>query len=262
MIIAGEASAVGAGAHLAALADAVAGATFLAVGVVAAGRPAYQRFAVIAYLAGVAWFAANLVGQLAYLHRPLMVHAAFGYPDGRLRGGMPRVVVAVAWVSVVVGPLDGAGAAATIALGVAVGAIGVRGASRSSVAVRRAAAVGARAAVVLGIAVAAPAVVRLVEPLSPNADAVAGAYAGLVAAAGAVLLCAVLLRTGTASGVTDTVIELTDVGPERLNAMVASLRAGREPTGEVTDPALLAALANAADLIDANTRLHQDLATR
>lgn len=255
-------AAVGADTPLMALADAVAGAAFLAAGVVAAGRPSSRRFVFITYLAGVAWFAANFAGQLVYLHRPLMVHAAFGYPDGRLRGAPPRWVVAAAWVSVVVGPGDGVGAALSVVLGVAVGVVGVRLASRSSVAGRRAAVVGARSAVLLGLAIAAPATVRLVEPLSEYANAVTTAYAGVVAAAGAVLLLGVLLRTGTASGVTDTVVELTDVGSHRLNALVASLRAGREPPQEVTDPALLAVLDNAAELIDANTRLHHDLAAQ
>ncbi|WP_219418228.1 sensor histidine kinase [Pseudonocardia nigra] len=261
VVVGGEATAVGTGALLVALADAVAGATFLAAGVVAAGRPDNRRLAALAYLAGVAWFAANLADPLAYLHRPLMVHAALGYPDGRLRGVPSRVVVAAAWVSAVIAPV-GAGAVVMAAVGIGVGVVGVALASRASLARRRAASVGARSAVLLGIAVAAPAVIRLVEPVSPNADAVALGYAVLVGAAGAVLLVAVLQRSGTVSGVTDTVVELADVESPRLNAMVGSLRAGREPPGGVSDPALLGVLTNAAELLNANARLHDNLAAQ
>jgi hypothetical protein len=67
--------------------DAVAGISWLAVAV--AGWRSSRRFAVIAALATVGWFAGNLDSHLLLIHRPLMLHAALAYPDGRVPGRYP-----------------------------------------------------------------------------------------------------------------------------------------------------------------------------
>jgi hypothetical protein len=83
--------------------DAVAGASFLAIGVAAARGS--RRHALLAAAAGIAWFLGGLSVPALWLHRPLMLHCALAYPSGRLRGPVPRAAVVAAWVSALVPPL-------------------------------------------------------------------------------------------------------------------------------------------------------------
>ncbi len=81
-------------------ADTIAGGTFLLTGIVAVERS--RRFGLLAFLAGLAWFAGNFGGWLVWVHRPLMLHAALAYPDGRLAHRWIRGLLVVWWVAALV----------------------------------------------------------------------------------------------------------------------------------------------------------------
>src|SRR5215470_10975974 len=77
--------------------DVIAGGAFLTVGVVASTRS--SRYAALASLAGVAWFAGNVVDQALWLHRPLMLHTALAYPSGRVRSRPDTALIVVGWLA-------------------------------------------------------------------------------------------------------------------------------------------------------------------
>src|SRR5690349_1848866 len=85
--------------------DLAAGAALLAVAAAAVGRS--RRYATLALLAALAWFAGDLAGQVVLLHRPLLVHAALAYPDGRVGSRYGRLLLAACWAGALVPQWNG-----------------------------------------------------------------------------------------------------------------------------------------------------------
>jgi signal transduction histidine kinase len=232
--------------------DAFAGAAFLAVGVASAGRS--WRHAALALAAGVAWFAGGVSEPALWIHRPLMLHVALAYPDGRLRGPLARTVVGAAWVSAIAPAVArSTGASLLLAGGAAVAGWWM---ARAAPLGRRAAArVAARGVAVLALSLAVPATGRLLWPDLGDGFLLVDLYSGLVATAGLVLLTGPLLQPDALE--TDVVIELTkqDNPEETLEAL-------RREVAARDAPASRAAIATAAGLLESNLALHADLAEK
>jgi signal transduction histidine kinase len=84
-----------------AAADASVGLAFIGLGVVAWQWRPSSRSGLLMVATGFAWFA----GAALFLHRGPLVHLLVGYPQGRLRSRLERMVVAAAYVDAVVYPL-------------------------------------------------------------------------------------------------------------------------------------------------------------
>ncbi len=250
-MLAGESALLGDSPVAVIVADVLAGSSFLAVGIVALGRPSARRFAAIAYLAGVAWFMANLVGVADVVHRPLLVHAVLSFPTGRADGRLRRVAVAGSWVAAVaLAPVPRVGG---VIMGVAVVVAGAAGVVMAR-AVRHQTDVTARAATALGVAIGGAALLGLLDPVSGAAHAVAVAYACLVAVAGVALLAPVLFGDAQRFELADNVVELTELAGDDVAGMVASLRRDDE-----TDQAQLDVVAAVSRLLQDNRSLHVSL---
>jgi hypothetical protein len=133
-----------------AAADATVGLAFIGLGVVAWQRRPSSRSGLLMAATGFAWFAGSFVDAALFLHRGPLVHLLVGYPRGRLRSRLERVVVAAAYVDGAVYPLARQDTV-TIALALAVMTTVLVGYRRAGGAERRAraAALVAAAAVML-----------------------------------------------------------------------------------------------------------------
>src|SRR5918994_4903414 len=146
-----------------AAADATVGLAFIGLGVVAWQRRPSSRSGLLMAVTGFAWFAGSFVDAALFLHRGPLVHLLVGYPRGRLRSRLERVVVAAAYLDGAVYPLARQDTV-TIALALAVmttvlvGYLGAGGAERRA----RAAALVAAAAVMLVLGLGA--VGRILDP--------------------------------------------------------------------------------------------------
>src|SRR5215216_2953520 len=88
-----------------AVADASVGLAFISLGVVAWQRRPSSRSGLLMAATGFAWFAGSFASAALFLHRGPLVHLLVGYPRGRLRSRLERMVVAAAYVDAVVYPL-------------------------------------------------------------------------------------------------------------------------------------------------------------
>ena len=77
-----------------AAADASVGLAFVGLGVVAWQRRPASRSGLLMVATGFAWFAGSFAEVALFLHRGPLVHLLLGYPRGRLRSRLERVVVA------------------------------------------------------------------------------------------------------------------------------------------------------------------------
>src|SRR5215211_7536430 len=82
-----------------------AGDALLGLGMVAWQRRPSSRSGLLMVSTGFAWFAGSFAGAALFLHRGPLVHLLVGYPQGRLRSRLERMVVAAAYVDAVVYPL-------------------------------------------------------------------------------------------------------------------------------------------------------------
>jgi signal transduction histidine kinase len=254
IVVVGE-RAAGFSGVVAPLADAAAGAAFLAAGI--AALPSSRRLAVIAYGAGVAWFAANVIGAVLWVHRPLMLYAAYAYPAARKLGPWSRAVLAVWWIAAVV-PSLARSPVVSFAVSAAALAVAWSNARRSSLGQRSSARTAAASATAVASAIALSSAVRLlalhgVQLLSPDiALSPEIVYAAAITVGGLVLLVRLLEPRGS----TDLIIDLTQDDPGRT---VAKLRAEVAATD---DAATRTTLSAAIDLLEENERLHNQLEAR
>jgi len=229
--------------------DAVAGVSWLAVA--GAGWRSSRRYAVLAALAAAGWFAGDLDPRLLLIHRPLMLYTALAYPDGRVLGRYPRLLLVASWAAALVPAL---GSRPGLAL-VLAGLFAVEGRRRWARPVwgrRVASLTSSQAVAVLALSLAVPAVVRLGWwPGTVGADVLLAVYTGLVLVAGAVLLTGLVLYP--LSGETDAVIELSDATPGET---LAALRREASARTRQSDRAVLKA---AVALLESNAALHTDL---
>jgi signal transduction histidine kinase len=234
---------------LGAIIDVIAGGAFLAVGVLASTRS--SRYAALGSLAGVAWFAGNIVDQALWLHRPLMLHTALAYPSGRVRSRSDRALIVLAWLPALVPALARDGWSSLL-LAAAMVAVCWRDVATSAPPQRPAARVSAWAVGLLALSLAIPAAGRLVGAADQAGWLLPMLYAGLVAAAGAVLVAGLAQQPGHE---TDTVIELTGAD---TRATMDSLRQGTFRAGSPSATSVRAAI----DLLAANQALNAELAQR
>jgi signal transduction histidine kinase len=229
--------------------DVAAGGAFLTSGVVASTKS--SRYAALASVAGVAWFAGNVVDQALWLHRPLMLHSALAYPAGRVPGRADMALIVLAWLPALVPPLA-RDEVSSLLLAAAMVAVASRDVTTSTLRQRPAARVSAWAVGLLATSLAVPAVVRLVGTADQGGRLLPVLYAGLVAAAGAVLVAGLAQQPGYE---TDTVIELTGANTRAtLDALRQEiLRADSPPASSVRA---------AIDLLEANEALNAQLAQR
>jgi hypothetical protein len=88
-----------------AAADASVGLAFVGLGVVVWQRRPASRSGLLMVATGFAWFAGSFARVALFLHRGPLVHLLLGYPRGRLRSRLERLVVAAAYVDGVIYPL-------------------------------------------------------------------------------------------------------------------------------------------------------------
>jgi signal transduction histidine kinase len=236
-------------APLGAILDVIAGGTFLAASVAASARS--SRYGALAGLAGVAWFAGNVVNQALWLHRPLMLHTALAYPSGRVRSRRDTALLVLAWLPALVPPLARDERCSLLLAGAMV-AVSRRDVATSAFRQRPAARVSAWAVGLLASSLALPAAGRLVGAADQAGWLLPMLYAGLVAAAGAVLVAGLVQQPGHE---TDTVIELTGADTH------ATLDSLRQETLRAGSPSAMSVRA-AIDLLEANQALNAELAQR
>jgi signal transduction histidine kinase len=229
--------------------DVVAGGAFLTVGVVASTRS--SRWGALASLAGVAWFAGNVVDQALWLHRPLMLHTALAYPSGRVRSWPAKALLVLAWLPALVLPLARDELSSLLIAGAMV-AVSWRDVAAGALRQRPAARVWAWSVGLLALSLAVPAAARLMGAAEQAGRLLPMLYAGLVAAAGAVLVAGLVQQPGHE---TDTVIELTGAD---THATLDSLRQETLRAGSPSATSVRAAI----DLLEANRALNEELAQR
>jgi hypothetical protein len=229
--------------------DLVAGGVFLTVGVVASTRS--NRYAALASLAGVAWFAGNVVDRALWLHRPLMLHTALAYPSGRVRSRADVVLIVLAWLPALVPPIA-RDEVISLLLAAAMVAVSVRDVATSALAQRPAARVSAWSVGLLAMSLAIPAAARLMGAADQAGRLLPVLYAGLVAAAGFVLVAGLAQQPGHE---TDTVIELTGADTR------ATLDSLRQETLRAGSPSATS-VRTAIELLETNQALNEELAQR
>jgi len=284
-----------------ALLDVAAGAAVLLCGAIAVRRRPGDRCGALLVLAGVLWLAGTVapgVTPLLTAHRGPLVHAALAYPDGRLRGRVAQVAVALAWVTGLVPSLAGA-PAVTIGLAVIVAGAGAAGALRARGPQRQARRAGAAVAAAV---TAVPAVGALLEQTGVAAEStvidlygivVLGAAATLTVGLGRPRVGRLVVELGASpagatlrrslgdalgdpgltvayrmpgGGFVDEAGRPVDLGAESGERVVTTLRHAGEPVGAlVHDPAVLddpqlatAAAATARVAVD-SARLRADV---
>ena len=231
--------------------DALAGAAFLGVGVVSAGRS--KRYTLLAAFAGVAWFAGGVSELVLWIHRPLMVHCALAYPSGGLRQPSARIIVVALWVDALIFSLA-RDEIASLVLAVGVAVAGWRLVAGAPLSRRATTRTGAQSVGVLAASLAVTSAARFGWPDAAAGLILINLYSALVSVAGLILLGGLLLQPEGRA--TDFVVEFTEDDPAET---LAALR--RELTDR-DDPASRAAIVAAIDLLDSNVALHDDLADK
>jgi signal transduction histidine kinase len=229
--------------------DLVAGLSFL--GLAAATARTSRHMAVVSALAGVAWFLADVTPVALLIHRPLQLHAAQGFPDGRVRGRFAGVLLAASWAGALIQPL-GRDAAFMLSLGslIFVQSIRLRGQVRPGR--RTEAATASRAVAVVALGLMLPSAGRLWAPtrIMGHGRGLA-VYSALMALTALTLLTGVVARAAT--GRADEVIELSEITPS------LTLRALRAELAAQDRSASIEPLRAAVQLLEANAELQATL---
>jgi signal transduction histidine kinase len=212
-----------------AAADASVGLAFVGLGLAAWQRRPASRSGLLMVATGFAWFAGSFAGVALFLHRGPLVHLLLGYPRGRLRSRLERVVVAAAYVDGVIYPLARQDLV-TIVLAVAVLATALVGWRRAGGAERRARAAALAAASVVALVLGLGAVGRVVQ-LGSDA-AWLSAYQGVLVLVAVGLFADLLWGRWTQAAITGLVVDLGEV--EQGGTLRAKLaRAVGDPSLEV-----------------------------
>src|SRR6266508_4575659 len=258
-----------------AAADATVGLAFIGLGVVAWQRRPSSRSGPLMAATGFAWFAGSFAGAALFLHRGPLVHLLVGYPRGRLRSRLERVVVAAAYVDGAVYPLARQDTV-TIALALVVMTTVLVGYRRAGGAERRARAAALVAAAAVMLVLGLGAVGRILD-----AGAVAAwlwAYQAVLVLTAVGLFADLLWGRWTQAAITGLVVDLGEL--EQAGTLQAKLgRAVGDPSLQVAyrlpasdgyvhdaavldDPVLVNAVAAAAGVAVANARLQAEVRAR
>ena len=212
------------------LPDIAVGWTLIACGLVAWSRRPESRSGILLAATGFAWFAANFSEQALYLHRGPLVHLVLAYPDGRLRGRLDLVVVAVAYAIAVL-PAVWSSEAAALVLSAALLAVAGARYLRTVGTERRKRLAGLQATAFVSAVFAGTAAARLVFPTQEGTDATLLAYEIALCMLAAGLLLALVREPWAGTGVTDLVVELGEARSGSLRDALA--RALGDPGLEV-----------------------------
>jgi signal transduction histidine kinase len=229
--------------------DVVAGAAFLAVGIVR--WHVARRHAMLAYAAGVAWFVGGMLPALLWIHRPLMLHAALAYPTGRFRSRSGRGVVAAAWLIAVV-PALAQDPYVSLTLTGFVAGVAWREVATAPVGSSRATRRTAGPTALLAAALGVPSAVRLFSPQLLDSRVPAVLYACLIACSG----LAMLAGRPRPQREIDVVIELVQNDPARTLAKL------RREAGIRGDAGTRSVVLAAIGLLETNLALHAELAEK
>jgi signal transduction histidine kinase len=211
-----------------AVADATVGLAFIGLGVVAWQRRPSSRSGLLMTVAGVAWFAGSLVDAALFLHRGPLVHLLVGYPRGRLRSRLERVVVGAAYVDGAVYPLARQDMV-TVSLALAVMTTVLVGYRRAGGAERRARAAALVAAAAVMLVLGLGAVGRRILDTGAAA-AWLWAYQAVLVLTAVGLFADLLWGRWTQAAITGLVVDLGEL--ERAGTLQAKL------AGAVGDPSL------------------------
>jgi signal transduction histidine kinase len=191
-----------------AAADATVGLAFIGLGLVVWQQRPSSRSGLLMTATGVAWFAGSFVGAALFLHRGPLDHLLVGYPRGRLRSRLERVVVAAAYVDGAIYPFARQDVA-TIALAVAVLVTTLVGWRRAGGAERRARAAALTAAAAVALVLGIGAVGRVAEP---SADAAwLWAYQTVLVLVAVGLFADLLWGRWTQAAITGLVVDLGEL---------------------------------------------------
>ena len=191
-----------------AAADATVGLAFVGLGVVAWQRRPSSRSGLLMVATGFAWFAGSFVGAALFLHRGPLVHLLVGYPQGRLRSRLERVVVAAAYVDGAVYPLARQDTV-TIALALAVMTTVLVGYRRAGGAERRARAAALVAAAAVMVVLGLGAVGRILD--TGAAAAWLWVYQAVLVLAAVGLFADLLWGRWTQAAITGLVVDLGEL---------------------------------------------------
>jgi hypothetical protein len=191
-----------------AVADATVGLVFVGLGRVAWQRRPASRSGLLMVVTGFAWLAGSFVGVALFLHRGPLVHLLVGYPRGRLRSRLERVVVAAAYMDGVIYPLARQDVV-TIVLGVAVLVTVLVGWRRAGGAERRARAAALAAASVVAVVLGLVAVGRVAA--LGAAAAWLWAYQGVLVLVAVGLFVDLLWGRWTQAAITGLVVDLGEL---------------------------------------------------
>jgi hypothetical protein len=212
-----------------AAADATVGLAFIGLGVVAWQRRPSSRSGLLMAATGFAWFAGSLVDAALFLHRGPLVHLLVGYPRGRLRSRLERVVVAAAYVDGAVYPLARQDTV-TIALVLAVMTTVLVGHLRAGGAERRARAAALVAAAAAMLVLGLDAVGRVIE--LGDAAVWLWVYQAVLVLAAVGLFADLLWGRWTQAAITGLVVDLGEL--EQAGMLQAKLaRAVGDPSLQV-----------------------------
>ena len=229
--------------------DVLAGAAFAVLGVVAV-RDSW-RYAAVCAGAALAWFLAPLAALFLFVHRPLVLHAALGYPTGRLPGGSARALLGATWAAALL-PSVGRHPGVMLLLGILTAAVAASREARAAWSRRAEAATSAAATLAVAMSLIVPATGRLVFGAGAAADLLSGLYSGFVLLAGLILLAGVLL--GSHRSTADVVIELSETTSGEVVEALRQEAAVQRGAGNRQ------ALLVAAELLEDNARLQAGLA--
>jgi signal transduction histidine kinase len=212
-----------------AAADAAVGLAFIGLGVVVWERRPSSRSGLLMAATGFAWFAGSFAGAALFLHRGPLVHLLVGYPRGRLRSRLERVVVAAAYIDGAVYPLARRDTV-TIALALVVMTTVLVGYRRAGGAERRARAAALVAAAAIMLVLGLGAVGRILD-----AGAVAAwlwAYQAVLVLTAVGLFADLLWGRWTQAAITGLVVDLGEL--EQAGTLQAKLaRAVGDPSLQV-----------------------------
>jgi hypothetical protein len=212
-----------------AAADMTVGLAFIGLGVVAWQRRPASRSGLLMAATGFAWFAGSFVDAALFVHRGPLVHLLVGYPQGRLRSRLERVVVAAAYVDGAVYPLARQDTV-TIALALVVMTTVLVGYRRAGGAERRARAASLVAAAAVMLVLGLGAVGRILD--TGTAAVWLWAYQAVLVLAAVGLFADLLWGRWTQAAITGLVVDLGEL--EQAGTLQAKLaRAVGDPSLQV-----------------------------
>jgi hypothetical protein len=195
------------GGSTASLLDVAVGVTLVGLGALGWWRRPQSRTGILVVATGAAWLLGDVVALATFLHRGPLVHAAVGYPAGRLRSTIARAVVLVSYV-VAASFLAARYDVVSVAVGAAVLMVAARAFATAAGPVRRARRVGLVAATMVAAAMWVGPAARLSD--AGSRVTALGAYDVLVLGSAALLVVDLLRGRWTDDTITGLMIDLGD----------------------------------------------------